>query len=100
MPLAAAIYRAGDQYETSDAVFGVKSSLIQVRARVPWCEPIAERPAPQEFPRSDDDAEARKLGFPNGGPFWKLERDFVLATTQEGVDLRKKLAAEKGVKGL
>ena len=46
-------------YLDTDAVFGVKESLIG------------------DFQRSEDKAEADRLGFP--APFWTLNWDFALA---------------------
>jgi protocatechuate 3,4-dioxygenase beta subunit len=53
-----AIYVEGDPYLDSDAVFGVKSSLVE------------------PFVRHDSPAEARALGV--AAPFYTLTRDFVL----------------------
>ena len=53
------IFDPDDPYITSDAVFGVKESLLA------------------QFKRIDDPARAKDLEF--GGPFWEVEHDFVLA---------------------
>lgn len=53
------IFDPDDPYIHSDAVFGVKESLLA------------------EFRRTDDPARAEALGFAN--PFWDVEHDFVLA---------------------
>lgn len=53
------IFDPDDPYINSDAVFGVKESLLA------------------EFKRTDDPARAEELGF--AGPFWDVEYDFVLA---------------------
>ncbi len=53
------IFDPDDPYIDSDAVFGVKESLIA------------------EFVRVEDSERARELGF--DGPFYKVEFDFVLA---------------------
>lgn len=69
-----ALYPRGDPYETSDAVFGVKESLIVDLSTV-----------------TDADMAARydvKLGTP------LLTYDFVLLTEPEARDLRKKRAIE------
>ena len=63
---------ADESFADSDAVFGVKSSLIESIKLV------------------EDDAEAKKLGFPKGGPFHLLERDFVLITTEQAEVEKKK----------
>jgi protocatechuate 3,4-dioxygenase beta subunit len=53
------IFDPNDPYISSDAVFGVKQSLLA------------------EFKKVDDPARAQELGFSN--PFWSVEYDFVLA---------------------
>jgi catechol 1,2-dioxygenase len=53
------IFLAGDPYLASDAVFGVKASLVE------------------EIERRDDPADAAEMRVPT--PFWILERDFRLA---------------------
>ncbi|MDK4703335.1 intradiol ring-cleavage dioxygenase [Rhizobium sp. CNPSo 4062] len=53
------IFDPDDPYIHSDAVFGVKESLLA------------------EFKRTDDAVRAKKLGF--RGAFWQVEHDFVLA---------------------
>jgi protocatechuate 3,4-dioxygenase beta subunit len=58
VPVTTAIYVAGDPYLDSDAVFGVKSSLVE------------------PFVRHDSPAEAQALGV--RAPFYSLARDFVL----------------------
>lgn len=62
--LITSLYFKGDIFLTSDAVFGVKSSLIEDPKKI------------------TDDAEAKKYGFKHG-PFQLVERDFVLITTEE-----------------
>ncbi|KAJ2965664.1 hypothetical protein NUW58_g10842 [Xylaria curta] len=63
----------GDPYETSDAVFGVKKSLIVE-------------------PQKIDSATAKEYGVPEGS--WILKHDFVLTTEKETQDLRDQLAIE------
>ncbi|MEX0954944.1 MAG: intradiol ring-cleavage dioxygenase [Rhizobiaceae bacterium] len=53
------IFDPDDPYINSDAVFGVKESLLA------------------EFNKIDDPKRARELGF--AGPFWEVEHNFVLA---------------------
>lgn len=53
------IFDPDDPYINSDAVFGVKESLLAT------------------FKRVDDPARAKELEF--AGPFWEVEHDFVLA---------------------
>ncbi len=56
------IFDPDDPYIHSDAVFGVKESLLA------------------EFRLMDDPACAKELGF--DGKFWKVEHDFVLAPSR------------------
>ena len=58
-PVTTHIFVPDDPYIDSDAVFGVKKSLLA------------------EFVKRDDRARAEELGV--GNPFWELEYDFVLA---------------------
>jgi hypothetical protein len=44
----------------------------------------------QKYKDVNDDAEARKRGFPKGGPFKLLEFDIVLATEAEFNAVRAK----------
>ncbi|KAI0546924.1 dioxygenase [Xylaria curta] len=71
--LITALYMRGDPYETSDAVFGVKKSLIVE-------------------PQKIDGATAKEYGVPEGS--WVLKHDFVLTTEKETEDLRDRLAHE------
>ncbi|KAF7792288.1 hypothetical protein EIP86_003324 [Pleurotus ostreatoroseus] len=59
--LVTQFYPEGDKYLSSDAVFGVKKSLIVKLDEV------------------NDDGEARKRGFPKGGSFKLLKFNIVLA---------------------
>lgn len=73
LTICRALYLRGDPYETSDAVFGVKKSLIIDLDKV--------------------DAEtAKQYGVKEGT--WLLKQDFVLTTEKETADLRDQLAAE------
>ena len=73
--LITALYIRGDPYETSDAVFGVKESLL-----------VDFQPA--------DEGIAEKYHVPEGSAV--LAHDFVLVSQQEAFDLR----AEKSKKAL
>ncbi|KAI1456764.1 putative hydroxyquinol 1,2-dioxygenase [Annulohypoxylon moriforme] len=73
--LITALYVRGDPYETSDAVFGVKQSLIIDIDKV-------------------DPATAKEYNFPEGGLL--LKHDFVLTTKEE----TEKLRDENAVKAL
>lgn len=68
-----ALYLRGDPYETSDAVFGVKSSLVIDLGKV-------------------DKATAEQYGAREGD--WLLRHDFVLTTQKEAEDLRDRNAVE------
>ncbi|KAK1758411.1 dioxygenase-like protein [Echria macrotheca] len=71
--LITALYLRGDPYETSDAVFGVKQSLIIDLDRV-------------------DKETAEKYGVKEG--IWLLKYDFVLTTQEETEKLKDRLAEE------
>jgi len=63
--LTTALYPDGDQFLATDAVFGVKKSLVV------------------KYRDVNDDAEARRRGFPKGGSFKLLQFDIILATEEE-----------------
>jgi len=71
--LSRALYLRGDPYETSDAVFGVKQSLIVDLDKV-------------------DKKTAEEYGVEEGT--WLLKHDFVLTTQEETERLRDQLAVE------
>ncbi|WWC64327.1 uncharacterized protein I303_106937 [Kwoniella dejecticola CBS 10117] len=73
--LITSLYFTGDTFLTSDAVFGVKSSLI-VEPRL-----ITE------------EAEATKCGFKNP-PFYLVEKDFVLVSEQEAEEARERVRTQ------
>lgn len=58
-PLTTHIFDPDDRYIESDAVFGVKKSLLA------------------DFRKADDPARVKELGF--ASRFWEVEHDFVLA---------------------
>lgn len=68
-----ALYLKGDPYETSDAVFGVKKSLVIELGKV-------------------DKETAEKYGVEEGT--WLLKHDFVLTTQKDTEKLRDDLAKE------
>ena len=63
-PVTTHVFVEGDEYLDSDAVFGVKDSLIE------------------PFVRHDDPAEAKRLGLKN--PFYTAEHDFALVKKRAG----------------
>ncbi|KAI1163928.1 dioxygenase [Nemania serpens] len=69
--LITSLYMRGDPYETSDAVFGVKKSLIVE-------------------PQKIDSAAAKQYDVAEGS--WILRHDFVLTTDEETANLRDQLA--------
>jgi protocatechuate 3,4-dioxygenase beta subunit len=71
--LITALYLRGDPYETSDAVFGVKQSLVVDLDKV-------------------DKETAEKYGVKEGT--WLLRHDFVLSTKEQTEKLRDQLATE------
>ncbi|ORY90307.1 Intradiol ring-cleavage dioxygenase [Leucosporidium creatinivorum] len=72
--LITALYFKGDPYLKSDAVFGVKTSLIV---------------DPQLI---TDESKSRALGFKNG-PYWHLEKDYVLLTSAQAEEQKRKSLA-------
>jgi protocatechuate 3,4-dioxygenase beta subunit len=72
--LTTALYFKGDPYLTSDAVFGVKSSLI-VKPEI-----------------VDDLSLSKSRGFKEAKPHAYLKQDFVLATPEQGAEARRLLA--------
>ncbi|EAA35107.2 catechol dioxygenase [Neurospora crassa OR74A] len=73
-PLVTALYLKGDPYESSDAVFGVKKSLVVELGKV-------------------DKATAEAYGVKEGS--WLLKHDFVLSTQKETEELRDRLAVQE-----
>jgi len=78
--LVTALYPKGDKWLSSDAVFGVKSSLVV------------------DLKDVDNEEEARRRGFPKGKTFKLLQRDFVLVPFEEAEAARQKFAAERAKK--
>ncbi|GAA6004384.1 hypothetical protein JCM10207_000696 [Rhodosporidiobolus poonsookiae] len=72
--LITALYFKGDPYLQSDAVFGVKTSLVVDPTYV------------------EDEAEAKKRGFPHG-PYHHLQKDYVLLTTAQAEEQKRKSLA-------
>ncbi|KAH9946907.1 aromatic compound dioxygenase [Amylocystis lapponica] len=75
--LTTALYPVGDEWLASDTVFGVKKSLVVTLKDV------------------DDDAEARKRGFPRGGKFKLLQFDIILVPEADSKAAREKFAQER-----
>ncbi|BGP06685.1 hypothetical protein NBRC10512_004763 [Rhodotorula toruloides] len=69
--LITALYFKGDQFLESDAVFGVKSSLVVEPKLV------------------TDETKAKALGFKHG-PYWHLEKDYVLLTLKQADEQKRK----------
>jgi len=70
--LITALYFKGDPYLKSDAVFGVKTSLI--------VEPVLIK----------DESKSRELGFPQEGKeFWELKKDYVLLSEEEAEEMKR-----------
>lgn len=69
-PLTTALYIQDDVYLTSDAVFGVKSSLVCNLELVESHEGPSDKRNPQRQ------------------PFWKLTRDIVLLTVEEAQEAK------------
>ena len=92
--LVTALYAKGDKWLSSDAVFGVKSSLVVVCV-------IACRHedwiliTDQDLKDIDNEEEARRRGFPKGKAFKLLQHDFVLVPSDEAEATRQRFAAER-----
>ncbi|KDR72706.1 hypothetical protein GALMADRAFT_761838 [Galerina marginata CBS 339.88] len=74
--LTTALYFQGDPYLTTDAVFGVKSSLI-IKPEI-----------------VEDIAVSKSRGFKESKPHAYLKKDFVLATLEQGAEARRALATK------
>jgi len=75
--LVTALYAKGDKWLSSDAVFGVKSSLVV------------------DLQDIDNEEEARRRGFQKGKSFKLLQHDFVLVPSEEAEATRQRFAAER-----
>jgi len=75
--LVTALYVRGDKWISSDAVFGVKGSLVV------------------DLKDVDNEEEARRRGFPKGKTFKLLQHDFILVESEEAEAARQKFAAER-----
>ncbi|KAI0664944.1 aromatic compound dioxygenase [Cubamyces menziesii] len=74
--LVTAFYPEGDEWLESDAVFGVKKSLVVKLQEV------------------NDEAEARKRGFPKGNSFKLLQRDIILVPEEKSREVFERNARE------
>src|SRR5882762_3774473 len=81
--LVTALYTEGDDFLASDAVFGVRKSLVLVSSFATLGQSDADIIYLQKYQDVNDDAEARRRGFPKGGSFKFLRFDIVLATERE-----------------
>ena len=92
--LVTALYPKGDKWLTSDAVFGVKNSLVVVCILVfggfDWILTVG-----QDLKDVDSEEEARRRGFPKGNAFKLLQQDFILVPFEEAEAARQKFAAER-----
>ncbi|TFK46830.1 aromatic compound dioxygenase [Heliocybe sulcata] len=77
--LTTALYPEGDSWLASDAVFGVKKSLVVSLNDV------------------DNEQQARKCGFPKGSHFKLLKQDIVLVPAAESKAAREQYAKEHAV---
>jgi hypothetical protein len=75
--ITSALYRRGDPYEKTDAVFGVKESLII------------------DITKVTDASMAEKYGVSTGCAL--IQYDFVLVDKEEATKLRETKASESGV---
>ncbi|KAF8548763.1 aromatic compound dioxygenase [Imleria badia] len=79
--LVTSLFPEGCDHLASDAVFGVKQSLV------------VSSPG-QKLEQVDDEEEARKRGFPKGGSFKLLKRDIVLLTEEQSRLLRQHVMSD------
>jgi len=77
--LTTALYPEGDGWLSSDAVFGVKKSLVVSLKDV------------------DNEQQARQCGFPHGSHFKLLKQDIVLVPVSESKAAREQYAREHAV---
>jgi len=75
--LTTALYPEGDEWLSSDAVFGVKKSLVV------------------SYQDVHDDVEARKRGFPKGGSFKLLQFDIIMVPEEDSKAAREQDARER-----
>jgi len=78
--LTTALYPEGDEWLSSDAVFGVKKSLVVTYKDV------------------HDEAEARKRGFPKGDSFKLLQYDIIMVPDNESKAAREQFAREQATR--
>jgi len=78
--LTTALFAEGDPYLASDSVFGVKKSLVV------------------NYTDVDDEADARRRGFPNGSKFKLLQFDIILVPDEASKKARAQFAKERAMK--
>lgn len=94
--LITALYPEGDTWLESDAVFGVKKSLVVVSSQLLWSVlSMCLTCHGQKLEEVNDDTEAKKRGFPKGGSFKLLKHDIVLVPAAESQAARERFAAER-----
>jgi protocatechuate 3,4-dioxygenase beta subunit len=88
--LITSLFFKGDPYLTSDAVFGVKSSLIEVSTFGFGRRLITNNDGHFQEPVTMTDlALSKQRGFKEAKPHAYLKRDFVLATNEQGAEARE-----------
>jgi hypothetical protein len=92
--LVTALYSRGDKWLSSDAVFGVKSSLVVARTVVLGNQDRILT-VEQDLKDIDNKEEARSRGFPDGKPLKLLQHDFVLVPSEEAEAARQMFAAQR-----
>jgi len=75
--LVTALYPKGDPFIASDAVFGVKKSLVV------------------ELEEVKDEADTRRRGFPTGSSYKLIKFDIVLVPVEKSAEAREKFAKER-----
>ena len=84
--LTTALYPEGDAYLTSDPVFGAKKSLVVVSQHPDFflaSSWLIDDFINKKLVEIDDEAEARRRGFPKSSKFKLLSYDFTLLSDAE-----------------
>ena len=100
--LTTALYPEGDPLLSSDAVFGVKRSLVVVSYRLDLLSYVNSRSefGNQKLDSVKSESEARAKGFAKGDTFKVVKHDFILQTEEEAKAVRDQFAREVGAVGL
>ena len=100
--LTTALYPEGDPLLSSDAVFGVKRSLVVVSYHLDLLSYVSHRSevGNQKLDSVKSESEARAKGFVKGDTFKVVKHDFILQTEEEAKAVRDQFSREVGAVGL